>query len=182
MSTSNGQAKACPTFLLHISFPADRGGLARVYGQQPLVSGDYPLQKLIRRMVGGIEKSEAVVLTIHTPGNGFVQPGEPVRSDERRHGRHLLHIIAVSDAALFLVGDLHQGGSLPPGGSSEVKLSDEQRLAGELVQLGNPLAVGSVFVDIVAVDVKKASQPDDVVRSEERRVGKECRSRWSPYH
>ena len=34
-----------------------------------------------------------------------------------------------------------------------------------------------------------ASHPDDVsfetilpVRSEERRVGKECRSRWSPYH
>ena len=23
---------------------------------------------------------------------------------------------------------------------------------------------------------------DDVNRSEERRVGKECRSRWSPYH
>ena len=23
---------------------------------------------------------------------------------------------------------------------------------------------------------------DDVYRSEERRVGKECRSRWSPYH
>ena len=25
-------------------------------------------------------------------------------------------------------------------------------------------------------------QPDQSVRSEERRVGKECRSRWSPYH
>ena len=24
--------------------------------------------------------------------------------------------------------------------------------------------------------------PDDIPRSEERRVGKECRSRWSPYH
>ena len=24
--------------------------------------------------------------------------------------------------------------------------------------------------------------PDDAARSEERRVGKECRSRWSPYH
>ena len=24
--------------------------------------------------------------------------------------------------------------------------------------------------------------PEDEVRSEERRVGKECRSRWSPYH
>ena len=23
---------------------------------------------------------------------------------------------------------------------------------------------------------------DDEIRSEERRVGKECRSRWSPYH
>ena len=24
--------------------------------------------------------------------------------------------------------------------------------------------------------------PDEGARSEERRVGKECRSRWSPYH
>mgnify|MGYP002525556784 CR=1 FL=1 len=29
-------------------------------------------------------------------------------------------------------------------------------------------------------DCKKAI--DDFIRSEERRVGKECRSRWSPYH
>src|SRR2546430_4341111 len=27
-----------------------------------------------------------------------------------------------------------------------------------------------------------AAVSDDQVRSEERRVGKECRSRWSPYH
>ena len=26
------------------------------------------------------------------------------------------------------------------------------------------------------------SQNDNISRSEERRVGKECRSRWSPYH
>ena len=25
-------------------------------------------------------------------------------------------------------------------------------------------------------------QGKDIARSEERRVGKECRSRWSPYH
>ena len=36
-------------------------------------------------------------------------------------------------------------------------------------------------------EVKHAERLDDVgrvaaVRSEERRVGKECRSRWSPYH
>ena len=28
----------------------------------------------------------------------------------------------------------------------------------------------------------KCSQLDIIPRSEERRVGKECRSRWSPYH
>ena len=27
-----------------------------------------------------------------------------------------------------------------------------------------------------------SSEDDRSVRSEERRVGKECRSRWSPYH
>ena len=26
------------------------------------------------------------------------------------------------------------------------------------------------------------NEDDEVLRSEERRVGKECRSRWSPYH
>ena len=30
-------------------------------------------------------------------------------------------------------------------------------------------------------DVDKMEKKDEV-RSEERRVGKECRSRWSPYH
>ena len=27
-----------------------------------------------------------------------------------------------------------------------------------------------------------SSAPTEEIRSEERRVGKECRSRWSPYH
>ena len=31
------------------------------------------------------------------------------------------------------------------------------------------------------VDEKEATQ-ETTTRSEERRVGKECRSRWSPYH
>src|SRR3989441_12387370 len=29
---------------------------------------------------------------------------------------------------------------------------------------------------------REVKHEDTVVRSEERRVGKECRSRWSPYH
>ena len=31
-------------------------------------------------------------------------------------------------------------------------------------------------------DVKDLPEVDCAIRSEERRVGKECRSRWSPYH
>ena len=33
-----------------------------------------------------------------------------------------------------------------------------------------------------ALDVKKKHYDSLYLRSEERRVGKECRSRWSPYH
>ena len=33
------------------------------------------------------------------------------------------------------------------------------------------------------IDVEyNAHAKDELLRSEERRVGKECRSRWSPYH
>jgi len=35
---------------------------------------------------------------------------------------------------------------------------------------------------MLAVETLMAERPDFVLRSEERRVGKECRSRWSPYH
>ena len=31
-------------------------------------------------------------------------------------------------------------------------------------------------------DYKEVATLDEAQRSEERRVGKECRSRWSPYH
>ena len=34
--------------------------------------------------------------------------------------------------------------------------------------------------DAINVDFRSSSQLEE--RSEERRVGKECRSRWSPYH
>ena len=33
-----------------------------------------------------------------------------------------------------------------------------------------------------AMNAKIMGKPEDFDRSEERRVGKECRSRWSPYH
>ena len=38
----------------------------------------------------------------------------------------------------------------------------------------------AVFDAVLINDVDRLAR--DVTRSEERRVGKECRSRWSPYH
>ena len=39
------------------------------------------------------------------------------------------------------------------------------------------------FKDTTLVfDMFFRKNPDNLGRSEERRVGKECRSRWSPYH
>ena len=45
-----------------------------------------------------------------------------------------------------------------------------------LDRLGIPV---SVFIDMT---YRQVIMRDGVPRSEERRVGKECRSRWSPYH
>ena len=36
--------------------------------------------------------------------------------------------------------------------------------------------------EFVAIVGKSGSGKSTLLRSEERRVGKECRSRWSPYH
>src|SRR2546427_2134208 len=48
--------------------------------------------------------------------------------------------------------------------------------------MGSMVAVvgGGRWVD--RIGVKAVVVPGLLIRSEERRVGKECRSRWSPYH
>ena len=51
-------------------------------------------------------------------------------------------------------------------------------------------AKAAVVIDYIGITVDEANKMRndlraeniDTTRSEERRVGKECRSRWSPYH
>src|SRR3989442_4529677 len=43
------------------------------------------------------------------------------------------------------------------------------------------LARAVIAWDVLSTDALELA-PDPIGRSEERRVGKECRSRWSPYH
>ena len=59
-------------------------------------------------------------------------------------------------------------------------------------EIGNPVHYGTAAVlrrlgiDYSAKRARQMTRADagkfDLLRSEERRVGKECRSRWSPYH
>ena len=43
--------------------------------------------------------------------------------------------------------------------------------------------MGNDLYTIIDIDNNDAEiTVEDITRSEERRVGKECRSRWSPYH
>ena len=43
-------------------------------------------------------------------------------------------------------------------------------------------ALGSKGINIMEFCKQFNARTQDKARSEERRVGKECRSRWSPYH
>ena len=45
------------------------------------------------------------------------------------------------------------------------------------------LVIGqNVERQIIDLEQRDILYDENVLRSEERRVGKECRSRWSPYH
>ena len=42
--------------------------------------------------------------------------------------------------------------------------------------------IGNITDEAVQKYIKEQAEESRKERSEERRVGKECRSRWSPYH
>ena len=61
-----------------------------------------------------------------------------------------------------------------------MQLFRQQGLHFTMQQVAEPLHISKKT--IYTVYPSKEALLLDMVRSEERRVGKECRSRWSPYH
>src|SRR5256885_15838085 len=94
-------------------------------------------------------------------------------------------LIIEAAIAIALLPLISCGGSSSNGGKIQFTAS------GEVLALGGygfPPASGAVaFVDGWEIRFTKFLTTIDKIklytnRSEERRVGKECRSRWSPYH
>src|SRR2546427_4471495 len=89
-------------------------------------------------------------------------------SSRRRHTRFDCDWSSdVCSSDLFFLAE--QAGNL----ASQV-IACKDRQTGEIVGMGSR-SVRSVYIN---------GRPEHIgyLRSEERRVGKECRSRWSPYH
>src|SRR3712207_924593 len=89
-------------------------------------------------------------------------------------------VVSGADAVVFAAG-AGPGSGIPRKDTVDrgaaVLLADAAERAG----VRTYLLVSSMGVDLVA-DGASPEGVDEVFRSEERRVGKECRSRWSPYH
>ena len=72
-------------------------------------------------------------------------------------------------------------------GTKEVKIVAVDEISfeiakGEFVVIVGPSGAGKTTVLNILGGMDQATSGEVLVRSEERRVGKECRSRWSPYH
>src|SRR3712207_1603615 len=115
----------------------------------------------------------------HAQGIGVA--GRPLAEDPRMAARIAElenELVALELTALRVVA--HSSDGRPHPASSVLKLrgSELQQAATELlVDIAGPLSLASF-----AGEGSEVPDWARVARSEERRVGKECRSRWSPYH
>ena len=73
-------------------------------------------------------------------------------------------------------------------GSNEARVQQKSetpksRKSPKLKRMGlHERAAARMRTMIIRGELPPGSQTQETKRSEERRVGKECRSRWSPYH
>ena len=93
-----------------------------------------------------------------------------------RNRTYLSQFIPVARGLQQYLGDMY-----------EVILHDVSEPNASIVFIAGDLThrtVGDPLTNVVIEEMKRHGDDaqDMIGRSEERRVGKECRSRWSPYH
>src|SRR5260370_27264821 len=91
-------------------------------------------------------------------------------------------VTGVQTCALPILGQRVLFRFLNASATDEIRLALPGHKFNVVAMDGNPVPRPQM-VDFVYLDI--AERVDAIVemnRSEERRVGKECRSRWSPYH
>ena len=100
--------------------------------------------------------------------------------------KNMLRVISVLLVLTMLVAC---GGKATEPTKEEVKPEQTQEEAREVEKKPRPdteITLNDGDIKVTSKDVEKNLAKKDVpfvlLRSEERRVGKECRSRWSPYH
>src|SRR3989442_11208067 len=76
-------------------------------------------------------------------------------------------------SAAFLIDIITNGRQPQPGDPKQVPMPKKG---------GNDNLTAQDVKDLAAFIIQSNRTPGGGARSEERRVGKECRSRWSPYH
>src|SRR5258708_37678592 len=115
-------------------------------------------------------------------------PGNPIVLLFSAYRRQVLALLLLRSGESFHVREIARLAGVPAGSlHRELKLLSD---AGLLVRepVGNQVRYRAnrdhlIYPELAEI-FRKTSGLADVLRyrSEERRVGKECRSRWSPYH
>jgi len=104
------------------------------------------------------------------PGTGWVVPPDPVQ--------WLGYLAFVMGVAMVIVSCLPKYSDMVEG---FLERRPKNRLDGA-AKYGMMMLISVVFLAGWLRGVGGAVGDGTAIRSEERRVGKECRSRWSPYH
>ena len=115
----------------------------------------------------------------------FIQAGtRDERPEEEGIAHFIEHLIfkgTPSRSAFEIVDEIESA-----GGSLNAYTSKESTVLYARVLYDRIEKVLEIFADLLknslVTDEDVRIERDIVLRSEERRVGKECRSRWSPYH
>src|SRR5712675_2866920 len=88
-----------------------------------------------------------------------------------------------------VVAGRHDVGRVDPCGLSPRSYDTPTDIqTGAMTMPKTPMRIAAIcqimmaFAGATAAHAQAAGPCREIVRSEERRVGKECRSRWSPYH